>query len=168
KIIGRMYTVYPSDMERFCLRLLLLHTPGAKSFEDLRTVNNYIYASFREAALIRELLDNDDEWSKCLDEAVQWKMPSELRQLFTTILVWGNINNPSLLWNRYKEHLYEDLVCSYSTEVALILTYQDINKKLAQFQKSLEKDFSIFLTTTGELNYMEQIDKDHENNISEK
>ncbi|CAG8720699.1 120_t:CDS:1, partial [Acaulospora morrowiae] len=61
KIIGRMYTVYPSDMERFCLRLLLLHTPGAISFEDLRTVNNYVYTSFHEAALMRELLDDDNE-----------------------------------------------------------------------------------------------------------
>ncbi|CAG8720690.1 119_t:CDS:1, partial [Acaulospora morrowiae] len=96
-------------------------------------------------------------------------MPNELRQLFAIVLVWGNINNPSLLWNQYKEHLYEDLVCSYSTEVTLILTYQDINKKLVQFQKSLEKDFCILHpTTTDILNYVEQVDNDYENDISEK
>ena len=38
--IGRMYAVPPKDLERYFLRLLLLHTPGAISFEDLRTVDN--------------------------------------------------------------------------------------------------------------------------------
>lgn len=32
KMIGRMYFTNPNDSERFCLRLLLLNTPGAISF----------------------------------------------------------------------------------------------------------------------------------------
>ncbi|XP_053566967.1 uncharacterized protein LOC128656828 [Bombina bombina] len=40
--IGRLYYVnISSDLERFCLRLLLLHLKGAKSFKDLRTVNGH-------------------------------------------------------------------------------------------------------------------------------
>jgi len=38
KIVGRMYGVSPR--ERFCLRLLLLHIPGARNYEYLRTLNN--------------------------------------------------------------------------------------------------------------------------------
>ncbi|CAO4379797.1 unnamed protein product [Caenorhabditis nigoni] len=38
KVIGRIYAVTPRDPERFALRLLLLATSGASSFEDLRTV----------------------------------------------------------------------------------------------------------------------------------
>ena len=40
EMIGRMYFVSPHDIERFSLRLLLLNTPGVKSFEDLRTVDD--------------------------------------------------------------------------------------------------------------------------------
>ncbi|RIB19666.1 hypothetical protein C2G38_1964874 [Gigaspora rosea] len=73
-----MYTVSPLDKECFCLQLLLLHTPGAKSFQNLMTVNNNIYDSFQETALVRELLNNDNEWCRCLEEAIQWQMPKEL------------------------------------------------------------------------------------------
>ena len=36
RIISRMYSVSPSDPEKFYLRLLLLHVPGAKRFDDRR------------------------------------------------------------------------------------------------------------------------------------
>src|SRR5258708_2978581 len=37
--IGRMAMVSPKDVERYHLRLLLLYCPGAKSFDDLKTVD---------------------------------------------------------------------------------------------------------------------------------
>ena len=37
--IDRMYSVSPTDQERFYLRILLLHVPGAKSYTDLKTVD---------------------------------------------------------------------------------------------------------------------------------
>ncbi|CAG8771012.1 7502_t:CDS:2 [Dentiscutata erythropus] len=96
-----MYTVSPLNIEQFSLRLLLLHTPGSKSFQELRTVHDH----------------------KC----AQWQMPKELRQLFVLVLIWSNINNPLQLWNQYKEHLCEDFIHRNSTEVALFLAYQNIN-----------------------------------------
>ena len=46
-----MYSVsLASDIQRFCLRLLLLHVPGAISFEDLRTVHGITYPTIKEAA----------------------------------------------------------------------------------------------------------------------
>ena len=41
-MIGRMYSVSPKDVERFHMRLLLLHVRGANSYEDLWTVNGYL------------------------------------------------------------------------------------------------------------------------------
>ena len=38
-IISHMYSVSPKEHERFHLHVLLLHVPGATSFEDLKTVN---------------------------------------------------------------------------------------------------------------------------------
>jgi ATP-dependent DNA helicase PIF1 len=52
-IIGRMYMVSPNEGERYYLRLLLLHVKGACSYEDIKTVNDKIYSSFKEAAIAR-------------------------------------------------------------------------------------------------------------------
>lgn len=56
KIISRMYTVSVSEGEQYYLRLLLLNIPGAKSFDDLKTVNNQLCTTFKEAATLRNLL----------------------------------------------------------------------------------------------------------------
>lgn len=66
KIVSRMYSVSVKDEERFYLRMLLLHVPGATSPEFLRTVDNVVYDTFKEAAFHRHLLDSDDEWDFCL------------------------------------------------------------------------------------------------------
>ena len=60
RIIGRMYSVsLASDIQRFCLRLLLLHVSGATSFEDLRTVHGITYPTFKEAAQHRGLYNDE-------------------------------------------------------------------------------------------------------------
>ncbi|KAK8934325.1 hypothetical protein KSP39_PZI014847 [Platanthera zijinensis] len=50
KVIGRMYSVHPSEGERFYLQILLSHIRAPKSFEHLMTVNNITYSTFKESA----------------------------------------------------------------------------------------------------------------------
>ncbi len=69
--LGRMYFVSPNAGERYYLRLLLTVAKGPKSFADLRTVNGMEYPSFRAACLARGLLEDDGEWTHCLEEATQ-------------------------------------------------------------------------------------------------
>jgi hypothetical protein len=47
KIIGRIYTVGVRQVERYCLRLLLINIKGATSFQHLRTVNGVEFARRR-------------------------------------------------------------------------------------------------------------------------
>ena len=68
-VLCRMYFVDPKKRELYFLRLLLLHVPGATSFENLRTFQHITYATFFEAAVARNLVKIDDEWERCLDEA---------------------------------------------------------------------------------------------------
>ena len=107
KVICRMYAVSPLDRERYFLRLLLLHVRGPKSFEDLKTVNGILFRSFHEAAKMRGLLEDNEEWSKCLTEAAAQQMPSSLRQLFSIILIFCNSVNPTAdeLFDRHKDDL---------------------------------------------------------------
>ena len=61
---------------------------GAKSFQDLRTVEEIEYSSYEQAAFHVGLIDDNNECFLCLEEAVQYKMPSQLRHLFAFILVY--------------------------------------------------------------------------------
>lgn len=69
-LLSRMYFVDPKKRELFYLHMLLLYVKGATSYEDIRTVNNNVYPTFYDAALARQLIKTDDEWDKCLQEAI--------------------------------------------------------------------------------------------------
>ena len=107
-IISRLYFVHPRDIERFSLRLLLLHRAGATSFQDLRTIDGTAHPTFRDAALACGLLDTDREWSDCLQEAATWQSPNQLRKLFVVILFACNPSNPADLWTRFAADLSHD------------------------------------------------------------
>jgi len=58
--VGRLYTVSPSEIERFSLRSLLLNVSSPKSFKDLRTVRGQEFISFRSAGIALGLFENDN------------------------------------------------------------------------------------------------------------
>ena len=63
------------DEERFYLRLLLLHVPGATTFEFLRTFDGNLCETFKAAAMARGLLESDEECDRCLTDAGTYLMP---------------------------------------------------------------------------------------------
>ena len=65
--------------------------------------------TFRDACRIRGLLEDDGEWSQCLQDAHDMLTGSHLRRLFVIILVGCNPTAPHELWNRFKNHLCDDL-----------------------------------------------------------
>ncbi|PIA35515.1 hypothetical protein AQUCO_03500110v1 [Aquilegia coerulea] len=89
--IGRMYFANPNSGERFYLRLLLTVLKGPTSWADLKTFENVRYNSFKEACIARGLLEDDKEWSKCLDEA-------ELSEYGKTLADYPNMPSPSKDW----------------------------------------------------------------------
>ncbi|XP_021739870.1 uncharacterized protein LOC110706280 [Chenopodium quinoa] len=97
-MIGRLAFVAPSEGERFYLRLLLLNVKSPKSFTDLRTVEGYVCATFKEACLRAGILEEDDAVSICLAEATKIQLPRALRRLFATVLIFCQPSNPEELW----------------------------------------------------------------------
>ena len=126
KTVARMYNVSPTDSERFHLRLLLLHVIGATSYVDLRTYKGITYPTFKEAAMQRGLLLNDSEWQSCLEEAVSFQMPVQLRQLFAYICIFQSPANALQLWNAFNDAMSEDYLRSQPTHIAHQLALQDI------------------------------------------
>ena len=61
-----MYLFNPKDRQRYFIRLLLLHVKGATLFENLRSVNCVIHPTYYEAAVAKHLVNEDEEWDRCL------------------------------------------------------------------------------------------------------
>ncbi|XP_023312434.1 uncharacterized protein LOC108916109, partial [Anoplophora glabripennis] len=108
KIVVRMYSVSVRNQELYYLRLLLLHVQGSRSYEDLRTVNNVLYGTFREACQNRNLLADDTEWKRALREACARDMPQQLRNMFAFMLIFCEISDTRALWEEFKAHFMED------------------------------------------------------------
>jgi len=111
KVVGRIYTVHPKDVERFSLRLLLNHIPGATSFNFLRIYNNITYSSFHEVAIARGLMADSNEALTVLEEAYNLiNSAQKFREFFTHYL----INTPNIqvavLWSHFKDKLSEDFI----------------------------------------------------------
>ena len=104
-----MYFVNAKDRERFYLRLLLLHVTGAQSFEEIRTFQNVNYPTFYKAAIARKLITTDEEWDKCLQEAIQIEFPNALSNLFAYICVFHDPVNAKELFDKYKDYSYNPL-----------------------------------------------------------
>ncbi|KAL5730296.1 hypothetical protein ACHQM5_003135 [Ranunculus cassubicifolius] len=96
--IGRIYFANPNSGERFYLRLLLTIVKGPKSFEHLKIVGTERFETFKEACIAHGLLEDDEEWAQCLEEASIMKTGHQLRKLFTMILLECNPTQPGVLW----------------------------------------------------------------------
>nr|XP_042898738.1 uncharacterized protein LOC107440395 [Parasteatoda tepidariorum] len=107
---GRVYTIHPNNSECFHLRLLLHEVHGPTSFNDLKTFGEIKCETFKQACLVRELLENDSHWKSTLEEAVVVRSPEMLRNLFAIMLQTCSIANLLELWNLQRENMLEDVL----------------------------------------------------------
>ena len=107
--LGRIFWVKPTEREPYCLRLLLHHQKGCKSFEDIRTVQGHVYGTYQEAARACGLITSEDEWSQAIRAAYEeLKGGSDLRSLLVTIMVANEPPNLREIWDANKAILCED------------------------------------------------------------
>lgn len=129
-IIGRMYFANPSEGERFYLRLLLCYVRGPTSFQNLRTFEGVIYNTFKEACNARGYLESDAEWISCLADAAVSGTAFQLRQLFSTVLIFGSVQNVGDLYNMYFNNMSEDFRFFFFFFFLITLIFPDIKVKL--------------------------------------
>ena len=127
-----MYAVSARDAEKFHLRLLLLHVPGATSFTDLQTVEGELCPTFREACIRRHLLVDDNEYDQAMAEASQFQMPSQLRSMFVTICVYCEPSDPLQLWITHQDALTEDYTRTLDQDMAMNNALHDIERVLRE------------------------------------
>ena len=134
-------------------------------------MNGIVYDSFKEAARQLGFVDDEsDEFDKCLSEASQYQMPSQLRQLFASICLYCNSQeiNLSGLLNKYINNLWEDYehqqqqaigedqeLSDDDLEIIVAKTLQDIVKHLISHGTKLS-DFGLLPPNYALLNLIDQ------------
>ncbi|XP_058797015.1 uncharacterized protein LOC131667548 [Phymastichus coffea] len=136
-VIGRMYSVSPTQFELFHLRSLLLHVKGAVSFESLRTVDDVVHSTFVATCLALDLIENDEEWKMALEEGTRWMMPQRLRYLFVRILIHSHPLNPEELWDLFKDAMSEDFSRYHEKSISHKMAYSVINTLLNREGRTL-------------------------------
>jgi len=145
-IIGRMHHTSPKDIERYCLRLLLLHIKGPCSYEALKLHDGVQHRTFHEAAIARELMTDDREWHNCLTEANLTMMPHRMVSLFACILISCNPSDPKQLWDDHKMSLIKPDRQGRITDLQQICRVYDRLDAMVQkhnSELSLQKSFQI-------------------------
>ena len=154
----------PREGERYFLRVLLLHVPGATSFEYLKTFNGELLPSFRDACMARRLLQDDTEWANTLEEATLTCMPKQIRSLFAVILTHCEASDPLALWNTFKQWMIEDFARRMTADRAEQMALAHISRIIAQSNKALQ-DFNLpvleELPPVENLNVVEQQQEAH-------
>lgn len=144
RLIGRMYTVSPSETQRYALRLLLLNVKGARSFEHLCTVVDengvsIVHPTFSEAAKALGLLKDDGHYLQTLREAAQFQMPSELRSVFAAVIGFNEVNDVTALWEAMKKDLSDDYRHRGASSVeAEALAYYDVGDRLMRLSRNIK------------------------------
>lgn len=111
--LGRIYVVHPRHFECYYLRILLNHVIGPRSFQELRSVDGEVQATYREACFKRGLLEDDAHWNSALEEAGLTQSPARLRYLFSIMITVCDLANPMELWERHRDNMCDDILRRY-------------------------------------------------------
>jgi hypothetical protein len=89
--------------------MLLNTVKECTSYKDIRTVHGIKYPTFKEACRAFGFLDDDNEWTECINEAAICASGMQLHQLFMTIMCHCEVTDPKFLWKSTWQVLSEDM-----------------------------------------------------------
>ena len=109
KSIGRIHHVPPTWGDAFYMRIMLNKIKGARGFDDLKTVDDVIYPTYKDACYAYGLLTDDKEYIDGLIEASQWGMGDYLRSYFVRLIVSESMSRPEVVWDKTWHLMAEDV-----------------------------------------------------------
>jgi len=108
--VGRIYFVPPGSGEKFYLRTLLNHVKGPMSYNEIKTVGNVKYDSFKEACFALGLLEDDKEFIDAINQVAVWGTTAYLRILFVALLISSQFSRPEVVWEKTWQHVSDDVL----------------------------------------------------------
>ena len=140
-MIGRIPTIgiNATQMERYCLRLLLFRVLGPKSYEDLKTVDGQVLETFQAACFALVFLEDDKENDRVMDEASLICFQNMLIDCFVNLLLFSTPAQPKEFYIRHKESMISEFLNSENgnKEKAETKVLSLINARLEYENKNL-------------------------------
>ncbi|GFX96020.1 ATP-dependent DNA helicase [Trichonephila clavipes] len=90
--------------------MLLVNMPGPRSFHELKIVDSVTHATFRSSCQAMTLLERNQQWDICINDACNTAHPNQIRALFAIILTACFPSSPTELWERYRSLMAEDIL----------------------------------------------------------
>ncbi|XP_058733259.1 uncharacterized protein LOC131604861 [Vicia villosa] len=150
--IGRLIWVPPTAGELFYLHMMLTVAKGPTNYEEIRTVGNIQFDTFRDACFAMGFLEDDKEYITAIKEASHWGTGHFLRKLFVFMLLSGAVNRPAHVWEQSWLLLSDGVLHTQRALAAnpeLVLTQEELQnltlieiEKLLQANRRTLKDFS--------------------------
>ncbi|KAF0541546.1 putative ATP-dependent DNA helicase PIF1 [Gigaspora margarita] len=97
-----------ADCQKTALTAFFKTFRGSQSFDYLKTINNITYPTFKNACIALGLLENDNKWKLCLEEAAIMHSGTQLRLLFSIILIYSTPMQPQDLWLQFHNNLCDN------------------------------------------------------------
>ncbi len=139
--ISRMHMINPSDIERYAMRILLLHVYGVTSFEGIRTVDGIIYSTYQEAAIAMGLMQDDSEWDNCLKEVSLIETDCQyIMEIFISILCFSAPSSPKKLWLNHRNSICNKILYEKKKRLddqSLTFSDDEYNEGLYQIEMKL-------------------------------
>ena len=138
--LGRVPTVpfNLKTMEVYSLRILLHHVRGARSYEELRTINEQIFPTFHSACIELGLMDSEEELDRALDEAASLQFGDALRNFFVSLIIYVKPSNTLKLWEEHKDQLAADWAKEKTLSVAHNMALLWLRDHLAAYEVTLK------------------------------
>ncbi|XP_073222581.1 uncharacterized protein [Cicer arietinum] len=86
--------VPPSTRELYYLRMMLTVAKGSCNYDEIKTIANHKYDTFREACFAMGFLNDDRDYIEGIKEANGWGFGHFLRKLFAIMLISDSIKRP--------------------------------------------------------------------------
>lgn len=122
---------------------------GAKSFQDMATVNGMVYVSFRDACKARGMMDDDSEIIAALQEIVDTTISVEvIRRQFVILLLNGAPANAQALF-----HFFADDLCdARDGPDAVNIALHALEAEMQERHRSLQDaDYGFIMPEVGDL-----------------
>ena len=103
----------------FYLKYLLTqeHSKGKQSEEELRTIDGEIYNTCKYAYNVLGILDDDEEWDRCLSEIEETVGPRQFQNIFAIVVIRNSPNNISGFFETYYFKLIEDYSIYFHNQI---------------------------------------------------
>ena len=166
--LGRIFNVSSKNQELFALRRLLNIVKGAKSWNELLTVDGHTYHSFQQACAARGMLHDNSDVIAAFQEVVDSSCSlTAMRREFAIILLNRTCSNATTFFNYFASHLCTDgNVNPANVSQAL----WEIESVMSEHGKSLQdRDFGFTLPRTHDAADMrlQQALREHDFNVDE-